>query len=164
MKLQASWVQRNTEHQFVVDLTLFMGHSNTISCRLTHSYISCCWHNTTQSLYFCLTGATVCVWEISVSSRPSAVIVTPDFSNHVNWNPSTAAGSSACWDSLQRNTVSRVPLTCWKSAVSRSGRSTTFLPAGRRSDTRNTKQFLQLQNTTCDQSSISLIRLIRTTI
>lgn len=81
------------------------------------------------------TGATVCVWEMTVSSRPSFADLTLDSSVQVNWKPSTAAGSSACWDSLHRSVISRVPLTCSKSADSRSGRSMTFLPDRGRSDT-----------------------------
>lgn len=83
-----------------------------------------------------LTGATVCVWEITVSSRPSFADLTLDSSVQVNWKPSTAAGCSACWESLHRSVSSRVPLTCSKSADSRSGRSMTFLPDRGRSDTK----------------------------
>lgn len=90
-----------------------------------------------KSFQWCdpLTGAIVCVCEISVSSWPSAAVATSDWSFHVNWKPSTTVGSSACWDILQRNVVSKVPLTCSKCADSLSGRSTTFLPDRRRSDT-----------------------------
>lgn len=104
---------------------------------------------TRVTVSLCLTGAIVCVWEISVSSCPSVAAVTPDCSVQVNWKPSTAAGSSACWDILQRNVESKVPLTCWKSAVRRSGRSTTFLPTRRRSDTNKKAQNVSFTQNRC---------------